>query len=278
MRRENVAGKSGKWTYVVLSFFVVTTVQAAPTINQPERDVAIYSVSLSHSGHILLPPSPETIQIGKAYNPHIASIAAEFLKPPAYSINAPALPAHASPLPGVPGALFMALTGFLCVSLVKDRKLWMTALAGLLWASQAGFAVLPQLASQIVSKKQIEQRVFLNLTHSELEHLDRLRSDIEDTQYIGLLHHLAGIPDSTVLLPASLSSLRAQRSNLITSFKCVVSARTKSNPAAPQFAITHFSSLLNCPAICPAPRAELYIRFSPGFIFTQLPRGPPNPA
>ncbi len=45
----------------------------------------------------------------------------------------------------------------------------------------------------------------------------------------------------------------------------------------PQLIITHFSPLLNPALIRVAPRAELKLSFSPGFIFVRLPRGPPNP-
>jgi hypothetical protein len=220
----------------------------------------------------------ETSQITEPSNAHLANIGVELLKPPADFTDS--APVGAKILPPIPAALFMVLTGFLCVSLVKDRKVWLAVLVGLLWAGQAGFHVIPQLAAHI-SKKNIQRKSYFNAAAlHQLEESCRLRSDIEGTQYIGLLRHLAGIPDGTISLPLPtfLTSLRAQRSNLNTSREYFVFARTKSNAASPQFAVTHFSSLLNPATICPAPRAEQYICFSPAFIFQQLPRGPPNSA
>jgi hypothetical protein len=140
-----------------------------------------------------------------------------------------------------------------------------------LWAGQAGFHAIPQLAAHI-SKKNIQRKSYFNAAAlHQLEESCRLRSDIEGTQYIGLLRHLAGIPDHIMSL--SLSSLSASLSSL-----SVQRAFSSELSEGSQFAITHFSSLLNRATICPASRAEQYICFSPAFIFQQLPRGPPNSA
>jgi hypothetical protein len=175
----------------------------------------------------------------------------------------------------------MVLTGFLCVSLVKDRKLWLGALAGLLWAGQTGIQAIPKLTAYISSKKHIQRKSHTNTVRlHQFEESLRLRSDNEGTKYIGLLHRLAGIPNTTMSLSlrASLQSLRAQRSNLIVSLKQASSARTNCNLAAPQFAITHLSFLLIQATNCLAPGAKQYIHFLPGFTFAHLARGPPNPA
>jgi len=194
----------------------------------------------------------------------------------------------------------MVLTGFLCVSLVKDHRLWLAALASLLWAGQAGFNAIPQLAAHMNPQKHNQRKTTDNTACLyRIEDCCRLRSDIEGTKYIGLLHRLAAIPAGTMslLLPASLASLQAQRafspertkacpersrmgrraSILIAQHKRVVSVRTKSNAGVSQFAITHFSSLLDTVVVCPAVRAEQYIHFSPASTFAQLARGPPDP-
>jgi len=253
-------------------------------------------ISFVHkTSHIIEPP-----------NAHLANIGVELLKPPADLRNS--APVGAKILPPIPAALFMVLTGFLYISLVKDRRLWLAALASLLWAGQAGFHAIPQLAAYMNPQKHIQQKTPDNTACLyRFEDCCHLRSDIEGTQYIGLLHHLAAIPAGTMslLLPAPLSSLQAQRafspertklvlsevegacpehsrmgrraSILIALHKRVVSAPTKSNTGALQFAITNFSFLLNPAVICPAARAKQYIYFSPASTFAKLARGPPNP-
>jgi len=230
----------------------------------------------------------KTSHIIEPSNAHLANIGVELLKPPADLRNSALVGAKI--LPPIPAALFMVLTGFLCISLVKDRRLWLSVLAGLLWAGQAGFHAIPQLAAHMSSQKHIQRKTPDNTACLyRVGDCCRLRSDIEGTRYIGLLHYLAAIPAGTMslLLPVSLPSLQTQRafspernrrgSNLIAPRKRVVSARTKSSAGALQFAITHFSFLLNPAVICPAARAEQYIHFSPASTFAQLARGPPDP-
>lgn len=267
-----LGGRCGKGVCAVLSILVVTAVQAAPTISERTETFFFHVPSAREDSAEDCLPIPIISQLSELSNSRFSNIAAEFLNPPTSFISAPALPANASSLPGVPGALFMALVGFLCVSLVKDRKLWMAALAGLLWMGQAGFAVLPQLALQIASKKQIEQQVSPNLTHSVLEHLDRLRSEIEGTQFIGLLHYLEGIPASKLVLP----SLRAWRSNLKNQRNTQYDIRNTNK--SPQFALLALHAYILQIAKCASASSKRFAYFSPAFIFVNLARGPPNPA
>jgi hypothetical protein len=240
----------------------------------------------------------KTSHIIEPSNAHLANIGVELLRPPADFTDS--APVGAKILPPIPAALFMVLTGFLCVSLVKDRRFWLAALAGLLWAGQAGFHAIPQLAAYMSSQKHIQRKTPDNTACLyRVEDCCRSRSDIEGTGYIGLLHHLAAIPAGTMslLLPASLASLQAQRafspertkacpersrmgrraSIFIAPRKRVVSALTRSSAGVSKFAITHFSSLLDSVVFCPAARAEQYIHFSPASTFAQLARGPPDP-
>ena len=269
--------KSSRLSVVLLLLVMATAVKAGPTMSNCNESFPAGVVSPTSEAHIIF--VRETSQITEFSNSHLANIGVELLRPPTDFTNSP--PAGAQSLPPVPAALFMVLTGFLCVSLVKDRRFWLGALAGLLWAGQTGIQAIPKFAANI-SPKQHNQRKFHTNTvrlHQFEESL-RLRSDVEGTKYIGLLHHLAGIPNATMSLslPASFQSLRAQRSNLIVSLKQESSARTNCNLAAPQFATTHLSPLLIQATNCLAPGAKQYIHFSPGFTFAHLARGPPNPA
>jgi hypothetical protein len=225
-----------------LSLLVASASIAAPTVSDYNRDVAAPTLSLS--ADIDSTQTYEINQIGEPTNSHLASVAAEFLKPPA-ATDLQALSISAKSLPAVPSALFMALAGFLCVSLVKDRRVWLAALAGLLWLGQTGFAALPQLASHLCSKKQIQQSATggQSLTYvSQLEGSLRTRSNLEGTEYIGLLRHLAGIPNPGKILAAII------------------------------FESYNFNLLLKCSAV----GTEQIVSFSPAFIFARLARGPPE--
>ena len=215
---------------------------------------------MSPTSNVHITSLPEVIQIVEPSDSHLAQAAAEFLKPPPAFTGSPAMPIGAKTLPAVPGALLMGLTGFLCVSLVKDRRFWLAALTGLLWLGQAGIQAVPQLAVRISHKNHIEQQLLsAELTYPYyLESSDRLRSDVDGTQYIGLLHHLAGIPDSTMSLLSQVSS------------------QTEDEFRAPQFAIMGLSSHLIPATNCLTLKVEQFIYFSPAFIFDNLARGPPK--
>ena len=269
--------KSRRLSFVLLLLIMATSVKAGPTMSNFNESFFAGVASPTSQTHIFF--VLETSQITEPSNAHLANMGVELSKPPVDFTSSP--PVGTQPLPPVPAALFMVLTGFLCVSLVKDRRFWLGALASLLWAGQTGIHAIPKLAAHISSKKHIQQKSHTNTVrlHRPEESL-RLRSDFEGTKYIGLLHHLAGIPNPTtsLLLPSPLQSLRAQRSNLIVLLKQVSFAQTKCIPTAPQFAITHLSSLLIRATNCLAPGAKQYIHFSPAFTFVHLARGPPNPA
>ncbi len=159
-------------------------------------------------------------------------------------------------------AVFMVLIGFLCISLVIDRRLWPATITAPLCPGQIGFHSIPQFASKI-SKKYIRRKSLPKTACLfRLEDSCSLRSDIESTQYINLLHHLPGIPDDRLFLPhISMRDKHQQEHN---------------TNEVPQFTITHFSSLPHPALIRMAPRAEQNLSFSPGFIFVRLARGPPN--
>jgi hypothetical protein len=258
---------------VLFLTLAVTGVSAASTTSDCNKNFFDVDVSLVADEYIL--HLPEASEFSESSNSHLAAIGAEILKPPADFTSAQSSNA-ARTLPPVPATLFMTLTGFLCVSFVKDRRIWLTALAGLLWAGQAGIQVLPQLAVDI-SKKYTRQSPTNIIYQNRIEDYNRLRSNIEGNQYIGLLHHLAGIPDSSMqLLHISFVSLRTEKSNINAVHKKAYCARPRSNIETPQFAIVGSSSLVNPAVICPTSRVEQNIYFSPAFIFQQLPRGPPN--
>jgi len=296
-----LSGNSRKGLLLFLSLLVASAAIAAPTVSDCNRNLVAAVLSLSADADSTC--AYEINQIGEPANSPIASVAAEFLKPPAAADwQVSSIPVKS--LPPVPGALFLGLAGFLCVSLVKDRRVWFAALAGLFWLGQTSFAALPQLASHLRSKKQIQHQFPASLIYvSELEGSYRLQSDIEGTQYIGLLRHLAGIPATpmSLSLPVNSLSLRirhyvrrmwqsqlpkearlpsvipAQAGIQLSPDRSTFSQR-EDRFQLPQYATTPPALHLIQTNFCSAVRAEQILPFSPAFIFSRLARGPPQPA
>jgi hypothetical protein len=255
------SGKKKKWLAVLLPLLVVTAVSAAPTVNNRNSNLVVSTVSPTSNVHIF--SLPEVIQIVEPSDSHLAQAATEFLKPPPAFTGSSVTPIGAKTLPAVPGALLMGLTGFLCVSLVKDRRFWLAALTALLWVGQTGIQAVPQLAVRISHKNHTQQQFDSELTYPYHLENSRLRSDVDGTQYIGLLHHLAGIPQAAL------------------SFVHRISVRDKlqqerNTNEAPRFAIAQHVHCLISTFTCLAFEAEQFICFSPAFVFDNLARGPPK--
>ena len=182
------SGKKKKWLAVLLPLLVLSAASAAPTVNNCSSNLVVSAESPTSNAYI--PVVADAAFAAEFGNSHLAQAAAEFLKPPPAFTGSPAAPVGVKTLPAVPGALLMGLTGFLCVSLVKDRRFWLAALAGLLWVGQTGIQAVPQLAVRISHKNHIAQQLDTQLTYPYYLENSRLRSDVDGTQYIGLLRHL----------------------------------------------------------------------------------------
>ena len=260
--------------FIVLLLLTVAGANASPTATTDNTFVP--TVQTASDTPAVIAPAKEVVG---PIDARLANLGAEFLQPPSSSVvlgNAQSN--YVKLLPAVPSALLMVLSGFLCISLVKDRKLWLAALAGLLWAGQVGIQALPQLALRLSRRNHSQQQFSAELTYPYyLENSNRLRSDIEGTRYIGLLHHLAGIPDRpTLFLQPRLSFLRKQESRKATQQLYRWSNPSKNtNSFQSQLAFLSEQYSLNSLLACLASRTEQFISFSPAFIFENLPRGPP---
>lgn len=159
--------------------------------------------SANHNMYLLNDSSPSTVQsrvklVGSA-NARLVNIGWEITEPYAAS-KALTNPRqnHIQPLPAVPAAVLMVLSGFLCVSLFRDRSFWLAALAGLLWAGHTGIQTVPQLAKHLCSQTPANRYPTAAAVKFYLRrNATRPRCDMEGTAYIGLLKYLAGIPRST---------------------------------------------------------------------------------
>ena len=253
--------------------FVVSVVCASPTATLRDAGFSadssltnIRTATFSSNNGIVKPVSVE-----------LANLAKEFLRPPESSAGLSDLRSNSiKPLPAVPATVLMLLTGFLCVSFYRDRKFWLTALVGLIWAGQAGLQAFPHLAMRISNKINNRRQIRANLICPYyLENSHRLRCDIEGTEYIGLLHHLAGIPANI-----SVYNIKA-RDGLITSTQN--QRRLCGSSGTRPYKLTHTTQsaviseqyTLNLLFNRLAYRARQFTCFSPAFIFNMIPRGPP---
>jgi hypothetical protein len=199
---------------------------------------------------------------------HLADIGRKLRTPPASSMK-PDKAASAESLPAVPQAILMALTGFVCVSLVKDRRFWLIVLCGLFSAGQTGIQVLPQLAEHLKNANHSKQRKSENtaLYLSDVNY-SRQRCDVEGTRYISLLHYLDGIPQAgSTFARLITTSRRCQRP-----FGAAFSHLNETSP----FAISPEHYCFNLPLRYLASVVRHFSVFSPGFIFENLARGPPR--
>lgn len=247
---------------IILLSCALSTAKASPT-------VTIRNAVLTTDSCPVYAPSTISGSIDNLLQPantKLAHLAREFLQPPVHP-GSQSFTRLVKPLPAVPPAIFVLLSGFLCVSLVRDRRVWLSALAALLCAGQTGFQALPQLALRLAHRtNHIEHRSAAQLTDSYyLDNSSRPRSDIEGTQYIGLLHHLAGIPNTLNPLPFCSGS---------TYFNTF--GQTYRKTGTSQSAIIRLSSHVIIAHNRTASLAGQPVSFSPAFIFDNLARGPPR--
>jgi len=171
-------------------------------------------------------------------------------------------------LPTLPPAVGMVLIGFMCVSLVRDRKTWVAVLAGLLWVGQTGIWALPQLSLRISRKVNNSQPI-----EPALADLYSLRDGFnpanysEQKRYTGLLHYLEGIPQGTGDFTNNRTISLRHFSNAAGNGQCV-------SQYADTISQLVSSELLNCLVS----GTRQFTCFTPAFIFNLIPRGPPMPA
>jgi len=297
-----VRGEKTKGMVVMLLFLGTAIVNAAPTISDSDSDTFLCART---SGLYVYPSYRQDINhVTGLFNSHLDSISKEFHRPPVNNGELLNTSMGVKALPPAPKTLLMVLVGFLCVSLIKDRRVWLAALAGLLWAGQAGVSILPQLAANIAgrgrSEKESSAHEVANL--NEQKHPYRLRSDIDGTYYIGLLRHLEGIPNSeTSFIPNIAVSHKIQKATERISLRyyCRANSSSKSLQSfynhkffalhkndlqkenrycgeESHLAIAALSSYLFQSTDCLAPGARQHVIYSSSFIIASLARGPPN--
>jgi hypothetical protein len=283
-----VRGKYAKGVVLLLSCLVPARVIALPTLSERDRAFVAYPLSASSEAYThYMPQSAQTIGLctaGSAARPaafHRSSVSFAGSPAPANGVRS---------LPSIPRAILMALTGFICVSLVRDRRFWLAALAGLVWMGQAGFAALSRLAWHRAGRKAIEQTsssAVDGLCKPERPYCPR--GHIERTRCTGVPGNLAGISEcpASWSLPVSFLSSRAQwaftggQHHATWNLKqlnrlSARSVRVRENLGARQSATAR---VLSCPiraGKCSVPGAGQSIRFSRVFLCVGVARGPPD--
>lgn len=255
-----MTGANRQRIVVLLSVVVAVSANAAPTLDSHDTQYKPVSLSTASNTNNLFILERE--EITAPADSHLANIAGEILKPPAFLTDTSETSTYVNPLPPVPAASFMVLVGFLCVSLVKDRKVWLAALVGLLWIGQTGFTTLPRLASHLINKRKAEQPI-----PAFSENFAFFTGDIKVTQYLGLLHYLEVIPAQAKSIQHTAYTVNAKTNTIYD-----IRYTHKSH----QLAIINLLCDLTLPMNCLASKAEQSTYFSPAFVFSLLPRSPPN--
>lgn len=266
---EKIFFKLTRFWPVLLVLCGVSTIHAAPTVS---NEGLILGEQLQSNHTILLCESVPESLIESSQLP-LAELGKQILKPPADNGISTDANVTIKALPPVPAALLMTLIGFFCVSLARDRKIYLATLAALLWAGQAGVGAIPQLADHIWrhvnnAKHHNPKPQRLSLIADDV----RSRTEIEGAQFAALMHYLEGIPKNVTL------SVNPKLSNLYFPKIC---ARTLSAPIISSESVVDFAAILAAENKLDVANNSLALNagwfavFSPAFIFDELPRGPP---
>jgi len=275
LRRAGMSLRTNNFVLVTVCLCIAASAAyCAPTIGSQKEALSSGPSTLDNSAELVYPIGDN---LGSVNNP-LGELGSQLLNPPA-SIKSLAELTTGNPvksLPAVPAAVFMVLSGFACVSLVKDRRFWMAALAAVFWVGQTGLANLPRLAQRLAHSNRehsAKESKYICL----FDDSSRLRSDLEGTEYIGLLHHLGGIPDNnlhSLLNQLPYSPAFDSRQMPLSKQTGVVVQKHTTLLAALCERQRIFNSLFKCLDF----NARQHISFSPAFIFNSLSRGPPRSA
>jgi hypothetical protein len=184
-------------------------------------------------------------------NTTLAAIGQEIIQPHNVSKGITDLREHyTKSLPAVPAAMFLVLTGFFCVSAVRDRRAWLAALASILWFSQSGLPNVIKTLSTMVKEK-------MNTSHMSVS--------MESSEYLGLLYYQrVGVPENRNILKI-LSGYRSRKTVL----------NTDNDRPVQQWAI-NFSRPYTDLAVRSENFVEKYVILLPAISPVTFPRGPPE--
>ncbi len=182
-------------------------------------------------------------------------------------------------LPSVPRAFLMGLTGFVCVSLVRDRRLWASAVILIFVLSQIGIHALPRLTARLSNSNLFpKETIAANVYPSILDESSDCGELFANRKYIGLLRRLAGSPDS-----AGIDNHGYLGEKLHCCAKPFLSAPGAGQPDCQKTDRTLSRSIMTHRELYPDSCLPLSLTdqnvtlvFSPAFIFSNISRAPPR--
>jgi len=141
---------------LLLLFILSAVAECAPTLVDREGSAVVGSAARSRVESLEFRLGTVSVA-GGDYSP-LAAVAVEFHKPSVRYPGASSPAIVTKSLPAVPGALLMAVVGFVCVSVVRDRRTWLAVVTCLLWAGQSRFSLLPRVALCAAGDRQRAER------------------------------------------------------------------------------------------------------------------------
>ena len=180
------------------------------------------------------------------------------------------------PLPALPGAILMGAIGFLAVTMVRDRKFWLSIFAGLILLTQAGMQNVPKLTNRLACGWLPVKRHTASV--SDIFNSDRSSwpvGSFECTHYVGLLHRLAGSHEQNgVFIDVTRRNNTWDRAYRLTSDAAQLCSSAVVSLTLPAILENYYGLSPSLPYRAERPEPLKY--FSPAFIFANLPRGPPS--
>ena len=165
--------KNSIFLIIFVSFIAATALSAAPIITYGDNFTVTSPVPNTRILEI-----PETSNITEIYNSAMAAIGTDILIPPVEFTNSPTAGAETFH----PHAMvFIILTGFLCVSLVIDRRLWLAILTAPQRSGQRGLHSIPQLAGIPAGTITFQPNIF---THDKIRQKQNIQHAIHITNAV----------------------------------------------------------------------------------------------
>lgn len=184
-------------------------------------------------------------------------------------------------LPAVPGAVLLGLMGFLCVTLVRDRKTYLAILIAMISLSQQGIYAVPELAARFGHAGHIAKHSLEAKSHNVyLPNNAFWERDSEERNFFGLLRRLAAVPGHHTHTFTNISINRGENKRFEGGLLLLEEpgpfCASKPAPSVP--AVQSIQSSLTPLTEFPAEWFTHTILFLPAFTFTRLARGPPRGA
>ncbi len=272
-----VRGKKTKGLVIVL-FLLMTTSLNASLINSIGGkqyplclDSKIYSES-EYSNKRTIFTGPYSSEYSNTYEEYNS-------KSVNYLFNSP-LNVQGEALPPVPRTLVMVICGFICVSIIKDRKFWFRVLTGIIRTVHSGLSFFPYIASYLISRDHIRGKnedVYDESCYQENGWY--LQKDSKNKRYIGLLRRLAGIPkhiNVDNLDTTNFGKLKQHKTFLYKCYFCSYDSHKYDNSIRSyQKKNANLVPLSSILAICSAFKNKRNAGNSTIIIFACLARGPP---